>query len=289
MRGIFFAAVVAGVLAGYLGTPVFADQIKLKNGNVIEGEIIDETPDELALQIPGGLVYFKFSEISEVVKTPNAVKENAVVQIPAQKTSPKPHPYFSEITKVFQSGVLSSSAARKSFSKNNLTVLQQDQIENIHHQAAYGVMRRAFDPQLFHAAMLFVLFMAVYGGLLAKIYVKLRKRTVPYRKTFLFMFFIGLMAYGVGVLSYYIFPASLDILIGPYMAMSSLISLLCKIAGFLIGTAILFRASSRILSLGVFDTVGMSVFVILLTWLLFFMDALLGVIPDTNILETFSA
>jgi len=289
MRGTFCLAVIAGVLAGYLCTPVFADQIKLKNGNFIEGEIINETPDELALQIPGGLVYFNRSEISGVIKTPKAAKTVPFVNVPVKKTPTKTHPYFSEISKVLESGILTIPDTRKSFSRNGLTVQQQNQIETVHNQAAAAHLRQALDPQLFRAAMMCVLFGAVYGGFLTKVYLKLRKFSMAYTKTFLFMFWVGLIAYVLTLLSIYVFPASLDILVGPYAAMSRLIYLLCKVAGAFIGIALLIRISARTLSLGFFDTIGLTAFTIFFTWLLFFVATLFGVIPGTNILETFSS
>lgn len=47
-------------------TSVWAETIRLKNGRIFEGEIIDETDDEVKIEIKSGIVYFSRDEIASI-------------------------------------------------------------------------------------------------------------------------------------------------------------------------------------------------------------------------------
>lgn len=56
--------VVAAVAA--ISTAIWAETIRLKNGRIFEGEIVDETDDEVKIEIKSGIVYFSRDEIASI-------------------------------------------------------------------------------------------------------------------------------------------------------------------------------------------------------------------------------
>lgn len=75
-----------------VSTGAFADTIYLKNGGNIDGTIVSETDKVVDLEVEGGTVQFKRSEIAKIEREGGSQEEPAYVPPPAKAAAPKPKP-----------------------------------------------------------------------------------------------------------------------------------------------------------------------------------------------------